>query len=137
MSALSNAYENSVLDHILGTASLTSPAAVYVGLFKSTVDEATTTANLEAGTLTDEISGGSYARVAATFDSAASGSTSNDGNITFTTAAANWGMITHIAVLDASTSGNVIVHGVLDVEKQIDTGDTFQITTGNLTITLA
>lgn len=137
MSALSDTYENGVLDHILGTASLTSPTTVYVGLFKSTVDAATTTANLEANTQTDEVSGGSYARVAATFSSAASGSTSNSGNVTFTAATADWGEISHVAVLDASTGGEVIVHGVLDTAKTILSGDTFQISTGNLTITLA
>jgi hypothetical protein len=137
MSALSNTYENSTLDHLMGTATLTSPSTVYVGLFKSTVDAATTLANLEANTQTDEVSGGSYARVAATFSSASSGSTSNSADITFTTATANFGEVTHIAILDASTGGEVIVAGALDTAKTIESGDTFEITTGNLTVTLA
>jgi hypothetical protein len=137
MSALSNTYENSTLDHLMGTATLTSPSTVYVGLFKSTVDAATTLANLEANTQTDEVSGGSYARVAATFSRASSGSTSNSADITFTTATANFGEVTHIAILDASTGGEVIVAGALDTAKTIESGDTFEITTGNLTVTLA
>ena len=137
MSALSNIYENSTLDHILGTATLTSPSAVYVGLFKSTVDNATTLANLEDNIQTDEVSGGSYARVVATFDSSVAGSASNTSDITFTTATANWGEVSHIAVMDAATGGSVIVAGALDTAKTIESGDTFEITTGNLTVTLA
>lgn len=137
MSALSNYYENLLLDGVLGTSSVTLPSTVYVGLFKSTVDDATTLANLEAGTLTDEVSGGSYARVAATFGAASGGSASNSADVTFATATANWGQVTIVAVLDANTAGNVIVAGVLDTAKTIESGDTFEITTSNLTITLA
>ena len=137
MSALSNIYENATLNHLTGTATLTSPTTVYVGLFKSTVDAATTLANLENNTQSDEVSGGSYARVAATFDSAASGSTSTSADVTFATATQNWGEVTHISVMDAATGGSVIVAGQLDTAKTIESGDTFEITTGNLTVTLA
>ena len=141
MSALSNEYEAGVLDHILGTASLTSPSTVYVGLFTSSVDDATTLANLEAGTLTDEVStsGTAYARVAVTFGAATvgAGTASNSADVTFATATANWGQVTIISVLDAATGGSPIVSGVLDTAKTIESGDSFVITVGNLTITLA
>ena len=132
MSALSNTYENSTLDHILGTAALTSPSAVYVGLF-------TASTGLEedsSGTWV-EVTGGSYARQEATFASASSGSATTSANITFPAATANWGTISHVAVMDASTAGHVIVWGALDVAKEILNGDQFIITSGNLTVTLA
>tara|TARA_R110000868_G_scaffold302253_1_gene562772 strand:+ start:679 stop:1101 length:423 start_codon:yes stop_codon:yes gene_type:complete len=140
MSALSNAYEAGVLDHILGTSALTSPTTVYVGLFKSTVDAATTLVNLEAGTLTDEVAtagGTAYARRPVTFGAASvgAGTASNDADVTFATATANWGEVTIISVLD--NSGVPIVSGILDTAKTIESGDSFVITVGNLTITLA
>ena len=140
MSQASDYLENKLLDHTLRNTAFTSPTAVYVGLFLSTTDAATTVANLEAGTLTDEVSGNGYARVQATFGAAhaTNGSITTSGNVTF--AAANggdFGTITHIAILDQFTGGNVLFYGALTTSKQIQDGDTFQITTGNLTVTLA
>lgn len=142
MSAASNYLETNLLDHSLGTASFTSPTTVYVGLFKSTVDAATTLANLEAGTLTDEVptaGGTAYARQTITFNSASSpgGTATNNGAVTFPTATANWGDITHLALIDASSSGNVLYAGALDSTKTVETGDSFVIQDQNLTITLA
>jgi hypothetical protein len=45
--------------------------------------------------------------------------------------------ITHIALLDASSSGNVLFYGALGTTKQVTNGDTFQINAGSLTISLA
>lgn len=140
MSALSNEYENKLLDHSLGTASLTAPSTVYIALFTADDSTGLTSENLEANIVTNEVTGGSYARQSATFDAAANGSASNSATITFPTATANWGTITHVAVMDDYSSAGddgVIYYGALDTQKVIETGDTFQITTGNLTITLA
>jgi hypothetical protein len=145
MSAASNYLEAKLLDHSLGTASYTMPTSVYVGLFLSTVDSATTTANLEAGVLTDEVPstvGGNssgYAREVITFDAASSpgGSAGNAVTVTFTTAAEDWGTVTHLAIMDAESGGQVLYYGLLDSSKLIETGDTFVIQSGNLTITLA
>jgi hypothetical protein len=135
MSAASNYLENKVLDHVLKNTAYSQPANLFVGLFTNTSGNAA--ANLEAGTLTDEVSGGSYARQAGAFSAASGGSASTSATITFPAATANWGTITHVAVLDASTSGNVLFWGAVTTSKTIETGDTFQITSGNLTISLA
>lgn len=125
----SNYLENEILDHILGQGArdFTSPANLYVGLF--------TTDPTDAGTGT-EVSGGSYARTAVAFDAAASGSASNTANVTFTTATADWGTVTHAAVYDAASGGNMLFHGGLTTSKSVTNGDTFQISAGQLTITL-
>lgn len=128
MSAASDYLENELLDHALGTGAFTAPSAVYVGLFTSDPTD--------AGTGT-EVSGGSYARESATFAVASGGSASTSADITFTTATANWGTITHVGLYDASTAGNLLFHGAVTTSKTIETGDTFSITSGNLTITLA
>jgi hypothetical protein len=131
MSAASNYTEDKVLDHVLGKGArnFTSPANLFVGLY-------TASTGLEANNPTAEVSGGSYARKAATFGAASSGSASNSATITFDVATANWGTVTHVAVLDAATSGNVLFWGAVTSSKTIETGDTFQIAQGNLTVSL-
>jgi len=128
MSSASDYLENEILDHVLSNAAYTSPTTVYVGLFTSDPTD--------AGTGT-EVSGGSYARESAAFATASGGSASTNADITFTTATANWGTITHVGLYDASSAGNLLFHGAVTTSKTIESGDTFQISSGNLTITLA
>lgn len=127
MSALSNYLENVVLDHTLGTSSTAAPASVYLALFTDNPTDAAT------GT---EVTGGSYARTVVTFNAASGGSTSNSAVVTFPTATANWGTITHMAIYDASTAGNMLYHGALATSKTINDTDVFQISAGNLSIAL-
>jgi hypothetical protein len=141
MSAASNYLENKVLDHVLkyGSAPYTGASTIYLALFNNTSGSAA--ANLEAGTLTDETStsGTAYARQAVTFASASSGTSATSATVTFATATANWGTITHVAVMDGGTagSGNVLFYGAVTTSKTLETGDTFQVSSGNLTVSLA
>ena len=140
MSAASNYTEDKTLDFWLkaNSETTTAPSTVYVALFNSDPSTGSTDENLEAGTLTDECGGGAYARQAATFGTISGGSVSTSANITFPTATDNnWGTITHLAVMDALTSGNVLFWGQLSTSKLIESGDSFSITSGNLTVTLA
>ena len=137
MSAASNYLENKVLDHVLGEATYTQPTTIYLALFTNTSGSAAT--NLEAGTLTDEVStsGTAYGREEVTFNPASGGTSATDATVTFATATANWGTITHVAIMDAATSGNVLFYGAVTTAKTIETGDTFQVSTGNLSVSLA
>jgi len=92
----------------------------------------------DAGTGT-EVSGGSYARTAASFATASgtSGLVATDADVTFPTCTSTWGVVGWIGLWDASTGGNMLYHTALDATKTIDTGDIFKITTGNLTVELA
>jgi len=136
MSAASNYLENKVLDHTLRNAAFTQPSGLYIGLFKNNA-----LGNLEAGTLSDEIStsGTAYARKAVTFGNAASGSASNSATVTFDAATAEWGTVTAIAILDGDTEGsnNVLFYGNLTTAKLIETGDTLQFVSNNVTVSLA
>jgi hypothetical protein len=138
MSAASNYLENKLLDHVLTATSFSQPAR-HLALFTGTAG--TVLANLEAGTLTNEVStsGTAYARQAITFNSASGGSTSNSATVTFPAATASFGTITCVAVMDSDVegSGNVLFYGEVTTAKTIDTGDTFQVSSGNLTISLA
>ena len=137
MSNASNFLENRVLDHVLRVAAYTQPSGLWLALFNNTSGNAAT--NLEAGTLTDETStsGSAYGRKTVTFAAASSGTSATNATVTFDAATANWGTITHVAVMDAATSGNVLFWGAVTTPKTIETGDTFQVTSGNLTIALA
>ena len=120
MSAASNYLENKVLDHVLKNTAYSQPSSLYVGLFTNTSGNAAT--NLEAGTLTDEVStsGTAYARQAATFAAASGGTAATSATITFPTATASFGTITHVAVLDNSTGGNCLFWGAVTTSKTID-----------------
>lgn len=139
MSAASNYLENKVLDHVLRVASYTQPSGLWLALFTNTSGNAAS--NLEAGTLTDEIStsGSAYSRQSISFNSASSGSSASSATVTFSTATSNWGTITHVAVMDGGTAGagNVLFYGAVTTSKTIENGDTFQVSSGNLTISLA
>lgn len=137
MSAASDYLENKVLDHVLTATSFTAPSVRYLALFTNTSGQAAD--NLEAGTLTDEISTSStgYGRETVTFAAASGGSSATNATVTFDAATASWGTVTHVAVMDAATSGNVLFYGAVTTSKTIDSGDTFQVTSGNLTISLA
>lgn len=130
MAAFSNYLENELLDHVLTNSSFTSPTNVYVALFT----DAASAGELEAGTLTNEVTGGSYARQSVTFAAASGGATSNTGAISFTDMPA--GTVAYVAVMDALTIGNVLFHGALSANKTLNAGDTFTIATGDLDITL-
>lgn len=127
MAEFSNYLENALINAVLRNTSYTSPTTTYVALYTSDPTDADT------GT---EVTGGSYARTAVTFDAPSNGVTQNSGSITFPTATASWGTITHIAIRDAATSGNLLFHTPLDESKTVGTGDIFTISTGNLTVTL-
>jgi hypothetical protein len=135
MSAASNYLENKVLDHVLTATAYSQPSGRHLALFTNTSTNAA--ANLEAGTLTDEVSGGSYARQSVAFAAASNGTSATNATVTFPAASANWGTITHVAVMDAATAGNVLFWGAVTTAKTIETGDTFQVTSGNLTVSLA
>ena len=131
MAAASNYLENKILDHVLTATAYTQPAR-YLALF--TADPG------EAGSFTSEVStsGTAYARQSVTFAAASSGSSATNATVTFPTATANWGTITHVAIVDGDTegAGNVLFYGAVTTSKTIETGDTFQISSGNLTISL-
>lgn len=115
---LSNYLANALLDHVFGNTTYTPATNIYVALAIATITDTTD------GTSITEPSGGAYARkVLNTWNTAASGASSNNGAITFTQASANWGTVTHTALIDALTGGNILLHKALDNSRAIVTGD--------------
>jgi hypothetical protein len=128
MAEMSNYLENALINATLRATTFTSPATVYVGLY--TADPT------DAGTGT-EVSGGSYARQSVTFGAPSNGVSTNSAAVEFPQCTSTWGTVSHIGILDASTSGNLYYHTALDSSKIIETGDVFKIAIGNLSVTLA
>lgn len=130
MSAMSDYLELKFLDHFLGTASTSAPAAVYISLH--TADPTDAGSGAEVST-----SGTAYVRKAITFGAASSGSASNDAAVEFDAATSSWGTITHIGIWDASSSGNLLFHAALTTSKTIATNDIFKVAIGGVAITAA
>jgi hypothetical protein len=57
--------------------------------------------------------------------------------VEFPQAGGSWGTVSHIGILDASSSGNLLYYTALDASKTIATGDVFRIAIGSLSVTLA
>lgn len=131
MSNLTNFLENALIDWIFrGQTAPTLGASLHVALF--------TAAPSDAGGGT-EVTGGSYARAAVTralanfagTQSAGSttastgtgGATSNNGTVAFPAPTANWGSITHFAIMDAASGGNMLIWGALAQAKTVNNGD--------------
>ena len=124
--SFSDYLETKVLDHVFGGTAYTAPATLYVALF--------TAAPSDSGGGT-EVSGGAYARQTIAFTTSGD-TTSNTAAVEFPTATANYGLVTHVGIYDASTAGNLMAWAALTSSKTIETGDVFRIPAGDLDITL-
>ena len=130
MASFSDYTENLVLTWLFTTDSATRPTAWYVGLF--------TAAPSDTGGGT-EVSGNGYARVSTGTMSVTGTATTatNSAAIEFSAASGgNWGTITHAAVFDASSAGNMLAWAPLTTSRTINDGDVFRIPASSLTITL-
>ena len=126
MSALSDYLENEILDHILGTGAYTMPSNVYIGLSTGSFSDD------NSGT---ELSGSGYARQAITFAAASSASAATNATVTFPTATGSWGAVSHWGLFDASSSGNLLIHGAFASSKTIASGDVLRVNSGDLSVT--
>ena len=127
MASLTDYTEQKLNDWLTGKADMPATTTRYLALF--------TAAPSDAGGGT-EVSGGSYARVAITDDmetaSGTDGTVTNTGDILLPTATGPWGTVTHFAVMDAASGGNMIEWDALDSGVGIASGQTFRFASGAL-----
>lgn len=144
MSALSDFLENKLVDQLFRGQSAPTTSTLHVGLL--------TAAPSDSGGGT-EVSGNNYGRVAVTSSlanwsgtqgsgtttasSGTGGATSNNVAITFPTPSGNWGTVSHFAVYDAATGGNLLFYGALTISKTINENDTVSFPAGSLVVTFA
>lgn len=124
--SFSNYLETKVLDHVFGGSAYTAPATLYLALYTVAPGE---------GTSGTEVSGGSYARQSCAFTVSGNLAT-NTSAVEWPTATGSWGTIVAVAVVDASSSGNIMAYANLTSSKTIASGDVFRIPAGDLDITL-
>lgn len=115
----SNYLGNLLLDAVLGDTPYNAPNTVYLALFTAAPTPST------GGT---EVTGGSYGRVAITNDAtnfpAASGKTKSNGvAAVFPTASVSWGTVAAVALMDASTAGNILIYAPLSAPRVVNIGD--------------
>src|SRR6056300_1032065 len=110
MSAMSDYLELKFLDHFTGTASTSAPSAVYLGLSTGSF------ADDNSGT---ELTGNNY---------------SSNASVEFDPATGAWGTVSHWAIFDASSAGNLLFHGAFTSSKVIASGDILKVASGSLTI---
>ena len=137
--ASTNYLERRILHYIFKNNSLSfsSPGdSLYVGL-------ATAVSAAETGSLTEanftnyvrkQVTAANWTTIGA--DSTDTQTAKNAANIEFPASGGTNNTISHVFVADASTGGNILFVGALDVSKLIADGDIFRINTGNLTIEL-
>lgn len=140
--SLSDYMENKLVDHVFRGRAYSAPSNIYVALFIAAPSDA-------GGGV--EVSGGSYARVrigpsdtawlstqgtnAAVPSSGTSHGTANGTLIVWPVATANWGTITHVALYDALTGGNLLIWNVMQLPKAVNSSDpAFSFRTGNLAV---
>ena len=126
--SFSNFLETEILDHVFGAAAYTAPGTMYLALYTSAPGEA-------GGGTEVSASGTAYARQSVAFT--VSGNTaSNTSAVEYPTATDDFGTVTHVGVMDALTSGNLMAYATLTSSKTIATGDVFRVPAGDLDITL-
>lgn len=134
---LSNYAANGMLDRMFRNQAFTV-SANYVGLWTATLSDSST------GSTAGEVSGGSYARVAVNasgggspaWSAVSAGATSNANAITFPTASGSWGTVTYAGVLDASTTGNLLLYGAV-TSQAVASGDTVSFASTALSLSQA
>lgn len=138
MSNASNYLENEIVKHIFRTGSFTKPSALYVALCTAAPTDAST------GSTITEVTATGYARVARAPLDANWAATSGTDGLTSNVAALDFGTwstgpttVTHFAICDASSAGNVLVWGALTSSKTVAAGDAFSMPINQLTVTVA
>jgi hypothetical protein len=115
--SFSNYLEDKLLDHVLKIAAYTVPTNIYVAL--STADPG------EAGaTIAEPVGNGYVRKVCNAWTQTAQGVRKNTAEILFDLATASWGNVTHFALFDAITDGNLLGSGALTAPNTIDVGET-------------
>lgn len=116
-------YTDDVIDAMLDLTDETGGSVSISYISLHTADPGTDGSN--------EVTGGSYARQAVTWDAAASGSKASSADITFNVPSGT--TITHAGGWTASTSGTFRGGGALGTSQAFGTAGTYKIASGDLT----
>lgn len=134
---MTNYLKNSILEDLFRGVAYTSPSVVYVAISK--------TAPTELGTNCTEPNTASYERLSVTSNevnwaNAVNGSISNSITLRFREAEESWtsqaSPITHWAIFDAPTDGNMLFFGALSKSQEVPRGSIVELPEGGLITTI-
>ena len=126
--------ENALINATLRGASFPTPNALFIALFTADPTDANITAN--------EVNGAWYARqdinqggpINSGFTAPSNGVTSNAKVLTFPPVTDAQVTVTHYGIYDASTGGNLLIHGPMTTAKTLLVDDVLSFAIGALQI---
>lgn len=140
MSCFSNYSSKKALDHLYSNGrpiTYVPPTTLYIGLLRDDNGLANNTPSEQ-----DEVAGGSYVRmpldgVVNYFRPATNFEALLHADVDWPVATENWGTVTHAALFDSVTGGNVLMWSPLTTAKLIETNDIMGIRATDLVASLA
>jgi hypothetical protein len=127
--AFSNYLEDEITGWLNGTTFDAAPANTFVQLYsQDPTDSGSATGALYTRV---SVAAGSWTR-----GTNGVGTLTNTNVITITSSAASGATATHVAVFDASASGNMLFYGALAASKVIASGDEVKFNAGTLVLTV-
>lgn len=131
MGSLTDFLENELLDHVLNNAAYSAPSNLYLALATADPTDAATGASMN-----EIANSGNYARTEITFGAASSRAVTQDADVDFPQLSGDLGTATHWAVIDNAThgAGNALAHGELVAPKELYTGNSPSVLSGQVVI---
>ena len=123
---MTTSFAQQVANAAVGNVSFTPAANTYAALYSTVLTAAA------SGT---EIVGNGYSRVEVTYSSIANGVATSAGNVVFSCTGNDWPQVKSLAILDASTSGNMLFYQPI-VPRNVKVGDSVNFETGKIQITI-
>ena len=136
MANASDYLEQQIYNHIFRGNTFSKPSNIAIGL--------TSDIPLDDGTYTEIANANGYARYVSVSGDArwteinVAGSGSNAVDFIFDAASGDWGMVSGVIITDdtAHNTGNVLLHGALTNPRNVQSGDTFKFSAGNLDVSV-
>ncbi|MEC0233738.1 hypothetical protein P4H71_05125 [Paenibacillus kribbensis] len=125
----SNWWKLACINAALRGVAFTLPTTWFIALYTSAPTDGDTGA---------EVSGGGYTRRVVTFSDPVlvdrRAIVQNVADISFPTASADWGLVTHIGIRTAATGGILIYHGAVKTPRTVQTNDTLRFLAGQIKV---
>jgi len=128
MPGISNFIEQKMLDHIFSLTAAYGQPTIYVAL--STADPAEDNSGIA------EPVGNGYARKAVPAWGVTGRTATNTNQIDFAQASGAWGTISHYAIFDALTGGNMLANGTVSPAQAVVNGNLFSLAAGSVSISI-
>lgn len=126
--------ENALINATLRGAAFPTPSSLYLALFTADPTDANVVANEETGQwyVRQDLAGGGPINSA--FTAPSNGVTSNAKVVTFAPVTDAQTTITHYGIYDASSGGNLLIHGPMTTAKTLQIDDVLSFAIGALQI---